>query len=174
MSTPKAAGETAVSIKLRVVGSCFCRSCCPYAYARIDAHNAAASKERLHFQFQEHESGPEIIFYLAAATAGLTFATSVVNLIAAIVKARSEGLKHGDRAESVIELIVRRADDANGIKEERVLRISPRDGVDRAAIERVLADAATRLLGAPAKPEAVAPKKLKAVKSKVKKKTKKK
>lgn len=171
---PGAPGETAVSIKLRVMRGCFHREHSPHACLLIDKHLAAIPSRERDFRFEEHESGPEIIVYLAVATAGLTLAKSVVDLVTAIVKALSEGVKRGDRADSQFELIVRRADDANGIKEEKVLRISPGDGVDRAAIEKGLTDAATQLLGTPAPPEAVKPKKSKAVKSKTKKKTKKK
>jgi hypothetical protein len=46
-----------------------------------------SSTARCHIEFLEHESGPEILAYLAAATAGLTLAKSVFDLITAIINA---------------------------------------------------------------------------------------
>lgn len=146
----------------------------PHAYTLIDKHFAAIPSRERDFRFEEHESGPEIIVFLAVATAGLTLAKSVVDLVTALVKARSEGVKREDRAETQFELIVRRADDANGMKEEKVLRINPGEIVERAAIECGPADAATRLLDAPVRPKGLKPKKSKDTKSKAKKKTMKK
>jgi hypothetical protein len=51
---------------------------------QIDTHLNRAMPD---IEFLEHESGPEILAYLAAATAGLTLAKSVFDLITAIINA---------------------------------------------------------------------------------------
>ena len=84
-------------------------------------------------QFEEHESGPELLVYVAA---GVTLATSVINLITTIIKARSEGVKKGDHPSDPIELIIRRVDDGTEFREETVLRFESHDPVSKRAIER--------------------------------------
>jgi hypothetical protein len=47
------------------------------------------------------------LVFAALATTGITLAKSVVELITAIVKARSEGIKKGDTKTQPIEVIIR-------------------------------------------------------------------
>jgi len=56
---------------------------------------------------KKDESGPEILGYLAATTTGLSLAKSIVELVIAIIKARSEGIKRGDRPTDPLEVLVR-------------------------------------------------------------------
>jgi len=77
--------------------------------------------------------------------AGVTLATSVINLIAAIIKARSDGVKKGDRPTDPIELIVRRVDDGSEYREEVLLRFSAQDAVSNKAIGRALTQALRRI-----------------------------
>ena len=74
---PSKDGRVAASIKLRVDSGCFHRSCCPHAYDLIDEHLASVNPDDAGLTFEEHESGPEILVYLAVTTAGLTVAKSV-------------------------------------------------------------------------------------------------
>lgn len=138
-------GEVAVSIKVRITSGCFHREHSPHAYELIDR-----SLDKLTpadgFAFVEHESGPEILVYLALGTAGLTLAKSIVDLITAIIKARSEGIQKGDRPSDPLELIVRRVHDGQGFREETVLRIGHRDSVDEAKLEQRIKDALQKLL----------------------------
>lgn len=136
-------GEAAVSIKVRVVSGCFHREHSPRAYELIDRNLAKLSGSDS-FAFEEHESGPEILLYLAVTTAGLSLAKSVVDLITAIIKARSEGIKKGDSPSDPLELIVRRVHDAEEFREETVLRIGHKDAV--AKVEQQLKDALRKLL----------------------------
>jgi hypothetical protein len=136
-------GESAVSIKVRVAGGCFHREHSPHAYQFIDAKLTATDDS---FAFEEHESGPEILVYLAVTTAGLSLAKSIVDLITAIIKARSEGIKKGDHPSEPLELIVRRVHNAQEFREETVLRIGHEDAVDEAKVERELNDALRKLL----------------------------
>jgi hypothetical protein len=75
------------------------------------------------------------LLYLAVTTAGLSLAKSIVDLITAIIKARSEGIKKGDDPSEPLELIVRRVHDAQEFREETVLRIGHKDAVDEAKVE---------------------------------------
>jgi hypothetical protein len=51
--------------------------------------DALIKKDGSTFVLEQHESGPEIIVYMALATASLTLAKSVIDLITAIIKALS-------------------------------------------------------------------------------------
>jgi hypothetical protein len=93
----KPGGFVPVSIKVRVASGCFHREHSPQAYRLIDNYLARKDLSDLHFQFEEHESGPEILVYLTLTATGLGFAKSIIEFITAIIKARSEGIKRGDR-----------------------------------------------------------------------------
>lgn len=139
---PPGTTDLPVSIKLRVRSGCFHREHSPRAYKLIDSRLARLSPD---LEFVEHESGPELLVFLAVATAGVTLTKSVLDLITAIIKARSEGIRKGDHPTDPIELIVRRADDGREFREEIVLRIGHDETVDSKAIEKAL-DAALRKL----------------------------
>jgi len=133
---PPREGEVSVSLKVRVTSGCFHREHSPHAYALIDRHLASApAAQRWELAFIEHESGPELLVYLALATAGVTLAKSVIDLIVAIIKARTEGVKSGDRPNDPVEVIVRRVGYGDKFVEETILRIGHGDPVNRADIE---------------------------------------
>lgn len=137
---------TSVSLKVRVTSGCFHREHSPHAYALIDSQLASVPPGTP-FDFVEHESGPEVLVYLAAGTAGLALAKSVIDLVVAIANARREGVKKGDRPSDPIELIVRRVEHGDAFLEETVLRINHSDPIDRAQIEALLDAAVERLAG---------------------------
>jgi hypothetical protein len=139
-------GEAAVSIKVRVTSGCFHREHSPRAYELIDRSLAKLSSSDGSFAVEEHESGPEILVYLALTTAGLSLAKSIIDLITAIIKARSEGISKGDSPADPVELIVRRVHNAQEFREETVLRVGHKDAVDEAKVERQLKDALRKLL----------------------------
>lgn len=126
-----------VSIKVRVTSGCYHRSCSPFAYEIIDKYLEKVSPQE-EFAFEEHESGPEILVYVSAATAGITLATSVINLIVTILTARSESIKKGDHRDSPLELIVRRSFKDGEFKEEKVLRVNHTDTIKKKEIEKGL------------------------------------
>lgn len=142
---PPRPGEVPISIKIRVVSGCFHREHSPRAYALIDSKLAKFPSDS-ELGFEEHESGPELLVYLAVATAGITLAKSVVDLITAIIKARSEGPKKRDTPADPIELIVRRVGDDRELHEEVVLRIGKQDHVDAKAIAKQLDESLHRLV----------------------------
>lgn len=116
-------GYTPVSIKVRVASGCFHREHSPEAYRLIDDYLADADLSDAHYRIEEHESGPEILVYLAVATAGLSLAKSIVELVTTIIKARSEGIKRGDRPAEPLEVIVRGHTKDGEYTEEIILRI---------------------------------------------------
>ena len=124
---------------------CFHREHSPRAYEVIDLALRAVPPDSA-FSFEEHESGPELLIFVAAATAATSLTTALINLIAAIIKARSEGIKKGDRPSEPLELIVRKIDDATGFREEVVLRIASTDRVQKRHIAKLLNEAVRGLL----------------------------
>ena len=132
-----------ISIKVRVTSGCFHQEHSPRAYEVIERSLARAAKPD--FEYVPHESGPELLVFLAVATAGITLAKSIIDLITTIIKARSEGIKKGDQPSDPLELIVRRVDETRQVKEEIVLRIGHREPVDAKIIEKQLTEALQRL-----------------------------
>jgi hypothetical protein len=130
---PGRPGDAAISIKVRVASGCFHREHSPHAYALIEPRLISLPPDT---EYVEHENGPELLVYLAVVSASLTLAKSVIDLITAIIKARSDGIKKGDRPAEPLELIVRRVDDGHEYREETVFRIGHAEPVDAEAIER--------------------------------------
>lgn len=118
-------GMLPVSVKVRITSGCFHREHSPEAYRLIDDYLLAADLSDLNYQIEEHESGPEILVYVALATAGLTFTKSIMELVTAIIKARQEGIKKGDKPSDPLELIVRGHSKDDEYFEETLLRIPP-------------------------------------------------
>jgi hypothetical protein len=130
---------TPVSIKVRVTSGCFHREHSPHAYRIIDDYLAGADLSGTQCRFEEHESGPELLVYLAVTAAGLGVVKSIVELVTAIIKARSEGIKKGDGPSDPLELIVRGHAKDGEYFEEIVLRIPPQRVITRKQVEGALA-----------------------------------
>ncbi len=81
LTRPPRRGEVSVSLKLRVSSGCFHREHSPHAYSLIVKYLSSIDPTDSEFAFVEHESGPELLVYLALATAGVTLAKSVIDLI---------------------------------------------------------------------------------------------
>jgi hypothetical protein len=124
-----------VSIKVRIESGCFHRDHSPEAYRIIDRK---LTKLPGNVDWVEHESGPELLVYLAVTTAGLTLAKSVIDLLTTIIKARSEGIKKGDQPCHPLVLIVRRITDKEGYREEIVAKIPHTSKVDAAQLREIL------------------------------------
>ncbi len=140
-------GQAAVSIKIRVQSGCFHREHSPHAYALIDQYlNTLTREDVTTISFEEHESGPEILVWVAVTTAGLTLAKSIVDLVTTIIKARSHGVKMGDRPSEPLELIVRRMANDDEFREETILRIGREEPVSPDKIEVALRAALEKLM----------------------------
>lgn len=138
--------DSAVSVKIRVTSGCFHREHSPIAYSFIDTALDQPPRPERSFEFVEHESGPEILVYVAAATASISLAKSVIDLVVAIFKARSEGIKQGDHPSHPLELIVRRSVEPDRVAEEVVLRVDHTDRTQASEVEERLLEALRKLI----------------------------
>jgi len=143
-------GEAAVSIKIRVSSGCFHREHSPRAYELIDKSLSELSGRTPSFGFEEHESGPEILAY---AVVGVGLAKAVIELITAIIKARSEGIRKNDRPSDPLEVIVRRVHADHEFREETVFRVGPTDAITETKVEQRLTAALRKLLKDEPSPE---------------------
>jgi len=135
----------AVSVKVRVVGGCFHREHSPHAYRLIDVAIREPGLGSA-IQWHEHESGPELLVWIPLVTAGLAFSAATINLVVSILKARSEGIKAGDRPREPLELIVRTTQPGAGVVEEKVLRFDPQDPVHVTVVRKALDEAGRKML----------------------------
>lgn len=126
-----------VSIKVRVQGGCFHRDHSPEAYKLIDEY-IASSEVGDGVSIQEHESGPELLVWLALGAAGMGLAKSIIDLITVIIKARSEGIKNGDSPDAPLELIVRGYYKDGEYHEETVLRIGHKEQITNEQVKSAL------------------------------------
>jgi len=149
----RAPEKAAVSIKLRVNSGCFHREHSPHAYEMIDEKLRKLAKTDTELTLQEHETGPEVLAYILLATAGLSLAKEVVGLITEIIKARTAGIKRGDRPNDPLHLIVRRVYDKDGIRDEQVLTIGHTDTIDENELQRKLTASLRKLLKEGEQPE---------------------
>lgn len=133
-----------ISIKIRPTGGCFHRQCSPMAYRIIDEY--LKSHPSGNYEFMEHESGPELLVYLAFATAGMSLAANIINLVTAIIKARTEGIHRGDHRDAPLELIVRGFDENGTLREENVLTIETWENVSEELIEQALLTATSKMI----------------------------
>ena len=135
-----------VSIKLRVVGGCFdCGRCNPHMRQLLDKMERDGRRHD-EYEFERHENGPEWIIYIAA---GVTLAASVIELITAVINARSEGQKKGDTSKNRVELIVRGFDPNGKLFEEKVLKFDAGDTATDRAVGNALAEGLIKHLPAP-------------------------
>ena len=99
----QAGNGQAISIKVRVESGCFHREHSPEAYKIIDAR---LRRPPGHAEVIEHESGPELLLYLAVTAGALSLAKSVIELITEIFKARAAGIKKGDHPRDPLARII--------------------------------------------------------------------
>ncbi|MCL4368835.1 MAG: hypothetical protein M1337_06685 [Actinobacteria bacterium] len=71
---PPGEGEIALSIKERVTSGCFHHEHSPHAYGEIDGYRSTLGDEALSFQFEEHESGPEILVFVSRSASDRSIA----------------------------------------------------------------------------------------------------
>jgi len=141
---PAAAGQVLISIKVRVTAGCFHREDSAQAYKLIDRQLAKMELDEV--GLEEHESGPELLVWISIASAAASIVASIVSIIATIIKARSEGIKKGDRPSEPLELIIRRIDEGESIKEELVLRIGHDEKLDEKMLEQKISKGLRRIV----------------------------
>lgn len=134
----KVDGGQAISIKLRVTEQCFERHHVKETWRLIDEYLSKHPPSDVPFELEEHESGPEILVYLAVVAGGLNLSASIINLVVAILKARSEGAQKGDPPVVPIELIVRGLKKSGVFAEKIVIRIEAGHLPDKEEIAKLL------------------------------------
>ena len=127
-----------ISIKVGVYSGCFHNEHSPYAYQEIYDY---MNNHDIDCGFEENESGPEVLAWIAIGTAGITLAKSVVDFITAIINARTKGRRKGDRASGNIRLIVRGYGNKGNLKEETILEINDFEEITSETIEKSITNA---------------------------------
>ncbi len=125
-----------ITIKIRAEHGCFCRSHSKETNRLID--EIVRNNHSYEFDYHEHESGPEIIAWLALGTAGLTVTKSLIDLITAIINACKEGRKKGDGNNGKLLLIIRDTHRTENSTEEIVLEVYNNDLIDSAKVKKVI------------------------------------
>lgn len=125
-----------ITIKIRAEHGCFCRSHSRETIKLID--EIVRNSHTHEFEYHEHESGPEIIAWLALGTAGLTVTKSLIDLITAIINACKEGRKKGDNHSGKLKLIIRDTYRTENSTEELVLEIYDNDLIDSAKVKEAI------------------------------------
>ena len=105
-----------ISIKVGVYSGCSHNEHSPYAYQEIYDY---MNNHDIDCGFEEHESGPEVLAWIAIGTAGITLAKSVVDFITAIINARTKG----------------------NLKEETILEINDFEEITSETIEKSITNA---------------------------------
>lgn len=129
LKTPKEY-EKYISIKLSPPSGCCCSDCWPETWHKINqtiapcgpvGHegDALIEKNGNKFVLESHESGPEIIVYLALGTAAIVLLKSVIELVTTIIKALStESRKQPSRIKITKRQIIK-----GKIEEENLMEI---------------------------------------------------
>ena len=125
-----------ITIKIRVEKGCFCSAHSPVANELIDTIMQQYNSND--FEYHHHESGPEIIAWLALGTAGLTVTKSLIDLITAIINACKRGKEKDDNLHGKLVLIVRDTHRTETSTEEFVLEVYDKDLVAAEHIEKAL------------------------------------
>jgi hypothetical protein len=129
------------------MSGCFHREHSPKAYELIDDAMRMYHISADGAVMEEHESGPEILVWLAVVAGTLNLATSIVNLVTAIVKARSEGIRKGDDRRDPVEIVVRGENRKGLYCEQQVLIVHAGKKLDEQRFHRQLDQAILELFG---------------------------
>lgn len=124
-----------IAIKIRAEHGCFCGSHSKETNKLIDEIFKNSHHE---FDYHEHESGPEIIAWLALGTAGLTVTKSLIDLITAIINACKKGREKGDNHHGKLLLIVRDTHQTKNSTEEIVLEIYDEDLINSEIVKKAI------------------------------------
>jgi hypothetical protein len=137
-------GGFPLSIKLGVYSGCFHREHSPRAYKLID--DFLDSSDRDEFIFEEHESGPEILVWVAAISSIISISANIINLITAIIKSRNVGIKMGDRPQSLVELNLRYLDKEGNLRNETILKINASENIINESVKLLLEQSLQQIL----------------------------
>lgn len=91
----------AVSVQLRTIGIQIGSS-----YSIIE-DMIQSSQTIAKFRYSRHESGPEIIFHIALATAVITLAKGIVELLTSLTNLITQRIREGSEKSQGLELVIR-------------------------------------------------------------------
>jgi hypothetical protein len=122
--------EKYIVIKLSPPSGCCCSGCWPKTWEIVNQTiypcgpikhegDALIKRDENIFVLEQHERGPEIIVFLALVTASATFAKSIIDLIATIIK----GLSSEQRKQPPRIKIVKRSLIKGKFEEENLIEI---------------------------------------------------
>lgn len=104
----------ALSVKVRVKSNCFCYDHSGRFHQMMDRDRRGEREGTSHWEYEEHESGPEWLLYLALTAAGLGIAEktlgivkSVVDLVALSVKSHREERRKRRQTPEPLIIVVR-------------------------------------------------------------------
>ena len=138
---PPHKGETAISVKLRLMSGCFE---CDYPEAN------ALVKEQAHMgcgrriMVEGHESGPELLAYVVL---GAGLAKALIGLTTAFLNARVQSRQRCGRSTSPVKVIVRTIRQDGTSREEEAIEVDCTDPVTVIEIEEALTSATRKVLG---------------------------
>ena len=118
----------------------------PEAHKMVDEYIKSHPLEDDKVEFIDHESGPELLVYLVLGTAAISLSKSILDLIVAILKSRQEGIKHGDRNQTIFEIRVRGFDKGGNIQTEKKLEFRSSDALDRDIVRESLQSVINKFL----------------------------
>jgi hypothetical protein len=127
----------AISIKIRIASGCFHREHSPEAYKMIDNDLQCYDFKKDRIALIEHESGPEILLYVALIAGGFQLSASILALITSIIEARKSGIEKGDSPKDDLSIIVRGFDKNGDLSDETILTINHLDRVDKRLLKEL-------------------------------------
>ena len=133
----------AVSVKVRVKSNCFCYGHSGHFHRMMDRHWEREGPSR--WEYEEHESGPEWLLYLALTAAGLGVAEkslgivkSVIDLVILAVKTHREERRKRDERPEPLSIVVRGFGPEGAFFEKPVIEIDCEDPPGDKAIKESL------------------------------------
>ncbi len=111
-------GAVRISIKIEGEKGCFCLEHSKETNKLIDE---IVNRAPFDFEYREHETGPEILTWLAFATSGIVLTNSLIGLILKIVDIIKKGPEKGDEPKGKLSIIIRIENDGNLIVEKEKL-----------------------------------------------------
>jgi hypothetical protein len=136
----------ALSIKIRVISGCFHREHSPEAYKIIDNEINQLDLKKERIALIEHESGPEILVYLALTASVIQLSAAVIDLIRSIIEGRKMGIEKGDHPHDDLHLIVRGFNKKGDLKDETILTIKHFDKIDKKLIKELIEKSVNKTL----------------------------
>ncbi len=145
-----------VCLKIAPETGCCCFHCWPYTWQEVnrgilpcgpieDEGDVLIETKDGGFVLECHESGPEIVFYAGAVTAGVLLVKAVIELVTAIIKSRSDETRR--KAGSL--KITKRTFKGSRLHEERIIDVDlPLDNLH----EEILVDELRNMLSKEGKP----------------------